>query len=116
MSDMEHNKGRLIRTGIDLELYDEDAIEELYENDIVIIDGEAYKVEWGVEDGSIGTDTWHYDALGRVEQVMVVGTIMADEPSQDDRTLLSHGDIARCRAYDQKLKDKHGHVEILKNE
>lgn len=84
MSDMEHNKGRLIPTGIDLELYDEDAIEELYENDIVIIDGEAYKVEWEIEcgelydfayvdqheDGSISFNTWHYNGAAHWTEIV----------------------------------------------
>lgn len=75
MSDMEHNKGRLIPTGIDTELFDEEAFEAYTENGFVVIDGEIYKVEWEIqrgelydfayvdvnEDGSINFNTYHYN-------------------------------------------------------
>lgn len=75
MSDMEHNKGKLIPTNIDTELFDEDAFEQYTENGFVVIDGEIYSVEWEVkrgelydfayvdehEDGSISFNTWHYN-------------------------------------------------------
>ena len=84
MSEMEHNKGKLIPTGIDLELYDEDAIEELEENGLVVIDGEAYQVEWEVkrgelydfayvdrhENGSITFNTYHYNGGGHWTEVV----------------------------------------------
>ena len=75
MSDMEHNKGRLIPTGIDLELYDEDSRDDIEDNGLVIIDGEVYSVEWEIRrgelygferadvnsDGSIDFETYHYN-------------------------------------------------------
>lgn len=75
MSDMEHNKGKLIPTNIDTELFDEEAFEQYTENGFVVIDGEIYSVEWEVmrgqlhgfayvdehEDGSISFNTYHYN-------------------------------------------------------
>ena len=75
MSDMEHNKGKLIPTNIDTELFDEEAFEQYSENGFVVIDGEIYSVEWEVkrgklydfayvdehEDGSISFNTYHYN-------------------------------------------------------
>lgn len=76
MSDMEHNKGTLIPTGIDIEGYDEDTLDELlHDNDFVLIDGEVYSVLWEVKRGELyefayveeGTDgriefnTYHYN-------------------------------------------------------
>lgn len=75
MSDMEHNKGRLIPQPIDTELFDEEAFETYEESGFVVIDREIYTVEWEVqrgelygfadvienEDGSISFNTWHYN-------------------------------------------------------
>lgn len=75
MSDMEHNKGKLIPTNIDTELFDEDAFEQYTDNGFVVIDGEIYSVEWEIkrgelydfayvdehEDGSIDFNTYHYN-------------------------------------------------------
>lgn len=75
MSDMEHNKGKLIPTNIDTELFDEEAFEAYSENGFVVIDGEIYSVEWEIqrgqsgsfaeakenEDGSIDFNTYHYN-------------------------------------------------------
>lgn len=75
MSEMEHNKGKLIPTNIDTELFYEDTFEEYSENGFVVIDGEIYAVEWEVqrgelydfayvdhnEDGSIDFNTYHYN-------------------------------------------------------
>lgn len=78
MSDMEHNKGRLIPAGIDIENYDEEARYDLEENGIVIIDNEAYTVEWDIKRGDlygfekaevdrygiIHFETYHYNGGG----------------------------------------------------
>lgn len=75
MSDMEHNKGKLIPTNIDTELFDEEAFDQYTENGFAVIDGEIYSIEWEVkrgelydfayvdehEDGSISFNTWHYN-------------------------------------------------------
>lgn len=75
MSDMEHNKGKLIPTNIDTELFDENAFDQYTDNGFVVIDGEIYSVEWEIkrgelydfayvdehEDGSISFNTWHYN-------------------------------------------------------
>lgn len=75
MSDMEHNKGRLIPTGIDTEFFDEDAFDAYRENGFVVIDGEIYRVAWEIQrgelydfayvnlnhDGSIDFNTYHYN-------------------------------------------------------
>jgi succinate dehydrogenase/fumarate reductase flavoprotein subunit len=84
MSDMEYNKGKLIQTGIDLEQMSEEDIDDLYEQDIYIIDGEAYKVEWEHrredlyeiarakvnEDGTIDFETYHYNGGGHWTEVV----------------------------------------------
>lgn len=84
MSEMEHNKGRLIPTNIDTELFDEDTFEEYSENGFVVIDGEIYLVEWEVqrgelhgfadvvenEDSSINFDIYHYNGGGHWLEVV----------------------------------------------
>lgn len=84
MSDMEHNKGKLIPTNIDTELFDEDAFEQYTDNGFVVIDGEIYSVEWEIkrgelydfayvdehEDGSISFNTWHYNGGGHWTEVV----------------------------------------------
>lgn len=84
MSEMEHNKGKLIPTNIDTELFDEEAFEQYTENGFVVIDGEIYSVEWEVkrgelydfayvdehEDGSISFNTWHYNGGGHWTEVV----------------------------------------------
>ena len=76
MSDYERNKGKLIPVNIDLENYTEDDFDTLYDNGMVVIDGEVYEVKWEVkrgtdipefadvsvnEDGSIDFHTYHYN-------------------------------------------------------
>lgn len=75
MSDMEYNKGKLIPTNIDTELFDEDALDQYIENGYEVIDGEIYEVKWETrrgelcslcnvtenEDGSIDFETYHYN-------------------------------------------------------
>lgn len=84
MSDMEHNKGKLIPTNIDTELFDEDAFEQYTDNGFVVLDGEIYSVEWEIkrgelydfayvdehEDGSISFNTWHYNGGGHWTEVV----------------------------------------------
>lgn len=84
MSDMEHNKGKLIPTNIDTELFDEEAFEAYSENGFVVIDGEIYSVEWEIqrgelygfadvvenEDGSINFNTYHYNGGGHWTEVV----------------------------------------------
>lgn len=84
MSDMEHNKGKLIPTNIDTELFDEEAFEQYSENGFVVIDGEIYSVEWEIkrgelydfayvnqnEDGSIDFNTYHYNGGGHWTEVV----------------------------------------------
>lgn len=79
MSEMEHNKGRLIPTGIDIDDYDPDSLEELLEDHgFVLVDGEVYSVEWEIKqgelygfqrafenmDGTIDFETYHYNGGG----------------------------------------------------
>ena len=75
MSDMEYNKGKLIPTNIDTELFDDDAFDQYMENGYEVIDGEIYEVSWETrrgelyslcnvtenEDGSIDFETYHYN-------------------------------------------------------
>lgn len=85
MSEMEHNKGKLIPINLDLENYDEDTIEELlHDNGWELIDGEVYSVEWEVkrgelydfaqvkknDDGSIDFNTYHYNGGGHWTEVV----------------------------------------------
>lgn len=84
MSEMEHNKGKLIPTNIDTELFDEDTFEEYSENGFVVIDGEIYSVEWEIqrgelygfadvvenEDRSISFNTYHYNGGGHWTEVV----------------------------------------------
>lgn len=84
MSDMEHNKGKLIPTNIDTELFDEDAFEQYTDNGFVVIDGEIYSVEWEIkrgelydfayvdehEDGTISFNTYHYNGGGHWTEVV----------------------------------------------
>lgn len=79
MSEMEYNKGKLIPTGIDTELFDEDGLEEMcHDNGFQLIDGEVYEVKWETrrgelydfcnvkenDDGSIEFETYHYNGGG----------------------------------------------------
>lgn len=76
MSEMERNKGKLIPVEMDTEHFTEDEWDDLYDNGLVAIDGEVYRVEWEVkhdtedysfrevtvnEDGSITFHTYHYN-------------------------------------------------------
>ena len=78
MSDMEHNKGKLIPVELDqkyLELDGWDLQELLEEKGLEMIDGQAYRPEWEIkgqdlygfayveknEDGSIDFNTYHYN-------------------------------------------------------
>jgi hypothetical protein len=78
---MEYNRGRLIPTGIDPEIYSEnpDELDDLlHDNGLVSIDGEIYQVEWQNkreqlygfqrvklnDDGSIDFETYHYNGGG----------------------------------------------------
>ena len=78
MSDMEHNKGKLIPVALDnkyLELDQWELEDVLDEQGLVMIDHQAYKIEWEIkrgelygfayvdqhEDGSISFNTWHYN-------------------------------------------------------
>ncbi|MNG18263.1 hypothetical protein D3C84_1023130 [compost metagenome] len=84
MSDMEHNKGKLIPTNIDTENFTEDDFENLEENGFVVIDGEVYSVEWEIkrgelydfayvdenEDGSISFNTYHYNGAAHWTEVV----------------------------------------------
>lgn len=49
MSTVERNKGRLIPTGIDTELFSEETFGDYEENGFVVIDNEIYSVEWDVK-------------------------------------------------------------------
>ena len=49
MSTVERNKGRLIPTGIDTELFSEETFGDYEENGFVVIDNEIYSVEFDVE-------------------------------------------------------------------
>lgn len=78
MSEMEYNKGKLIPTGIDTEMFDDDAFDKYMENGYEVIDGEVYDVEWETrrgelygfcnvkenDDGSIEFETYHYNGGG----------------------------------------------------
>lgn len=78
MSDMEHNKGRLIPTHIDTEHFTEDDFETYRENGFEVIDGEIYEVEWDIRRGElygfqraevdqygvIHFETYHYNGGG----------------------------------------------------
>lgn len=87
MSDMEHNKGKLIPVELDqkyLELDGWDLQEVLEEKGLEMIDGQAYKVEWEVqrgelygfayvdknEDGTIDFNTYHYNGGGHWTEVV----------------------------------------------
>lgn len=76
MSSMERNKGKLIPVNIDTEDYTEEDFDTLAENNMYVIGGEVYKVEWEVEaetdtldfadvyvypDGRIDFHTLHYN-------------------------------------------------------
>lgn len=79
MSDMERNKGKLIPTGTDTDLFQEHDFDTYRENGFEIIDGEIYRVEYEVEsetdvpyfadvkvneDGSIDFHTYGYNGAG----------------------------------------------------
>lgn len=85
MSSMERNKGKLIPTGIDLENYTDDDIDNLYENGMIIIDGEVYEVVYEIKadtdcydfadvkvntDGSIDFHTMHYNGGAGLSEVI----------------------------------------------
>lgn len=78
MSEMEYNKGKLIPTGIDTELFDDEAFDQYMENGYEVIDSEIYEVIWETrrgelydfcnvkenDDGSIEFETYHYNGGG----------------------------------------------------
>lgn len=78
MSEMEYNKGKLIPTGIDTDLFDDDAFDQYMENGYEVIDGEVYEVKWETrrgelydfcnvkenDDGSVEFETYHYNGGG----------------------------------------------------
>lgn len=78
MSEMEHNKGRLIPTGVDTEHFTEEDYENYRENGFEVIDGEIYEVEWDIKRGElygfqhasvdrygiIHFETYHYNGGG----------------------------------------------------
>lgn len=84
MSDMEYNKGKLIPTGIDTELFDDDAFDDYWDSGYVVINNEIYSVKFEVErgelyeidrahmneDGSIDFETWHYNGGGHWTEVV----------------------------------------------
>jgi hypothetical protein len=84
MSEMEHNKGRLIPVGIDTEHFTEEDFDSLCDNGMVVIDGEVYEVQWEIqrgglygfayvdehEDGSISFNTYHYNGGGHWTEVV----------------------------------------------
>lgn len=53
MSDMEHNKGRLIPANIDTELFTENTFDYYRENGFEVIDGELYTVQWDIKRGEL---------------------------------------------------------------
>lgn len=53
MSQMEYNKGVLIPTNVDTELFDEEAFEAYTENGFVRIHNEIYEVKWEVRRGEL---------------------------------------------------------------
>lgn len=75
MSEMEHNKGKLIPVDVDTEHFTEEDYETYTENGFAVINGGIYEVEWEVsrgelydfayvtenEDGSIDFNTYHYN-------------------------------------------------------
>ena len=75
MSEMEHNKGKLIPVNVDTEHFTEEDYETYTENGFAVIGGEIYEVEWEVQrgelygfadvvendDGSINFNTYHYN-------------------------------------------------------
>lgn len=75
MSEMEYNKGKLVPTGVDTELFSEDDFETYRENGFEVIDGEVYEVQWEIrrgdldeiarasvdDDGAIHFETYHYN-------------------------------------------------------
>lgn len=85
MSSMERNKGKLIPTNIDLENYSDDDIYNLYDNGMLIIDGEVYEVQYKVKaetdsvdfadvvvnpDGTIDFHTYHYNGGAGLSEVI----------------------------------------------
>ena len=93
MSSYERNKGKLIPVNIDLENYTDDDFETLYENGVVVIDGEAYEVKWEIkggtdlpefadvkvnDDGSINFHTYHYNGGAHWTEV-IEGAMEKDE-------------------------------------
>ena len=96
MSDYERNKGKLIPVHIDLENYTEDDFDTLYDNGMVIIDGEVYEVVWEVkgetdetafadvkvnEDGSIDFHTYHYNGVAYWTEVVENALDKDNEPN-----------------------------------
>lgn len=85
MSEMERNKGSLIPTGVDTELFSDEDWDSYTDNGFVVIDGEIYEVEWAVKcetdecgfadvsvdnDGNIHFHTLHYNGGGSLEEVI----------------------------------------------
>lgn len=88
MSYMEMNKGVLRPTGIDTENYTDEDFDYLYEEGMMVIDGEVYSVDWEVKDkastkgfseiseegdGSIKFFTCHYNGGAGLEEVIEGG-------------------------------------------
>jgi len=84
MSRMEYNKGKLIPVNINVGSLDWEELDELLEQDIHIIDGVAYSVEWEAqgeelysiekatrnENGTIDFETYHYNGGGHWTEVV----------------------------------------------
>lgn len=84
MSCFERNKGVLHLTGIDTEHYTDEDFETLWENNMVVVDGEVYEVTYEVKsdesesfayvnvkkDGTVEFHTQHYNGGGSLEEVL----------------------------------------------
>lgn len=101
MSENERNKGKLIPTGIDTELFSDDDFEAYLENGFEIIDGEIYEVEWEVrretdcnefaevienEDGTINFHTYHHNGGGHWTELVVDELKRRGEKNDQQRT------------------------------
>lgn len=84
MSEMEHNKGRLVPISVDTEHFTEEQFDDYRENGFVVIDGEIYEVEWEIkrgelydfayvdeqDNGVIDFNTYHYNGGGHWTEVV----------------------------------------------
>lgn len=84
MSEMEHNKGKLIPIGVDTEHFTEEDYEYYTEHGYTVIDVEIYEVEWESkhenlsdfayvtenDDGSIDFHTYHYNGCAHWTDVV----------------------------------------------